>query len=275
MSRGDATWYTESRWLAARSVAAETIPAFGAVRVSGVGNADGLISVGQPNADNQGVYFNGPFDVAVTADGLVTRDWPAWALYESSDGTPAQGEEWGVRAGGYKLRRGQTGYIIVGGAADERVLVEDAGGSGGGGPGGFWARIVTQNCTQGSHTITEMEPVAYPTLWQDRVNGVINATAYHAQSRRAPYDAGGPLVEPGTIVWARPGFSTDYRFNCPAGWTGTKQYAKIVECAGVPPQLRVLYYYEQMWNGSTIKPPCWDQNSPICSTCPSDPPPPP
>lgn len=136
MPRGDATWHTESRWLAARNGTTapnERIPGYGAVRVVSVDNTTGLVTVAKPDADNQKVYLVGPADIAQAGDGLLTRDWPAWVLYESADGTPAPGQEWGVASGGYKLRSGKTGYRIVGGAAEGRVLVEAV--DAGGGPG--------------------------------------------------------------------------------------------------------------------------------------------
>lgn len=127
MPRGNATWDTEARWLAARNgtTPSERIPGYAAVRVVSIDNTTGLVTVAKPNADNQKVYFVGPGDMATGGDGLLTRDWPAWALYDTADGAPAAGQEWGVAADGFKLRSGKTGYRIVGGAADGRVLVDD------------------------------------------------------------------------------------------------------------------------------------------------------
>jgi hypothetical protein len=147
------------------------------------------------------------------------------------------------------------------------------GGGGGGGPvSSIFARIASANCAAGSFTIVEIEPIAGGG-WQDRSGGVSGATAYHFNKGIGQFGAGGPLVQVGTRVRAWRGAGTDWRFDCPAGWTGTKQYLHDVVCCTSGPfqgQLRKLVYFEEMWNGQTIRQPC-HQPAPLCGTCPPPP----
>lgn len=67
---------------------------------------------------------------------------PFWALYETSDGTPAVNDIWGPGSGGWKLRNAGTGFRIVGQPTGGRVLVKrdiNLGGSG----GGFFIGVTT------------------------------------------------------------------------------------------------------------------------------------
>jgi hypothetical protein len=130
------------RWLPAiNNSGSLTIPAFGLVKLVSVSD-EGVLTVDRPDADGQDVYVNGPFAVAAGGHGMVTRDWPAYALYDAGDGTPAPGETWGAGASSYKLRKDKGGLTIQGGALGGNVLVSPIGsggsgdGSGGSGGGG-------------------------------------------------------------------------------------------------------------------------------------------
>jgi hypothetical protein len=103
----------------------ETIPAFGAVRVASVAD-DGTLSVEKPDTDGQDVFFNGESDIPAGGYGVCTRDWPAYALYESGDGSPGSGDKWGAGAGSWKLRKGKAGFRVLGGATGSRVQVRGA-----------------------------------------------------------------------------------------------------------------------------------------------------
>jgi hypothetical protein len=120
------------RWLTARNVYAGEIPAFGLVKVSDV-DADGTLQVTRPDADGQDVYVNGPSKMAQSGYGAVTRDWPCYALYTSADGTPANGESWGVKSGDFTLRKGNAGFTIAGGADTTLKIVLARGGDSSGG----------------------------------------------------------------------------------------------------------------------------------------------
>ena len=100
---------------------ASEIPSHGVVRVTGV-TSDGQLECDQPNEDGQDVWIAS--DGAFVSGGYstVTRQ-ATYARYETSDGTPANGEQWGAGSGSFKLRKGKTGFRIVGNPVNETVLV--------------------------------------------------------------------------------------------------------------------------------------------------------
>lgn len=113
---------SQQMWLPAVNAASETIPAFAVLRVSGI-NSDGLIQVAKPNTNSDhNLLLNGPFDVPTSKYLSVTVPVAARALYETSDGTPANGEFWGSGNGSFKLRKAQAGVFIWGDADGESVL---------------------------------------------------------------------------------------------------------------------------------------------------------
>lgn len=96
-----------------------TIPPFGLVRVMGT-TSDGALLVDQPNQDGQDVYVNGPQAIlpnngqtpALGGYGVVTKQFPIWAQYDTTSGTPAIGDTWGAKAGSYLLTKGKAGFRI-------------------------------------------------------------------------------------------------------------------------------------------------------------------
>ncbi len=114
LARRDAV--SQIRWLSCKNANVGTIPAFGLVRVTGA-NGDRVLTVDKPNADSQAVLVNGPADIPAGGNGICTRDSPADVLYDTGDGTPANGDTWGAAAGSWKLRSGKTGFAIEDAAA--------------------------------------------------------------------------------------------------------------------------------------------------------------
>jgi hypothetical protein len=110
------------RWLECRNASAEEAPGFALVKIAGV-DADGTLQLAKPDTDGQDGLVLGPAALAAGARGLCTADFPAWALYDVADGTPALGETWGAGAGSWKLRKNKPGWRVLGGAADGRVIV--------------------------------------------------------------------------------------------------------------------------------------------------------
>lgn len=110
------------RWLEAVNQNGAALPAFGLARVVSV-DANGVLTVDQPNTDGQDVVVNGPFVIPASGRGLVTRDGPIHALYHAADGVPAGGDQWGAGNGGWDLRKGKPGFVIAGGVTAGRVLV--------------------------------------------------------------------------------------------------------------------------------------------------------
>ena len=110
------------RWLECVNGYAGTIPAWGLVRVTSV-DSSGVLTVDRPNANGQDVYINGPTPIPAGGYGLVSRDWPLFALYESGDGTPAAGDTWGAGASSFKLRKSNAGFAIDGGVVTAQTIV--------------------------------------------------------------------------------------------------------------------------------------------------------
>lgn len=121
------------RWLPCRNNSGEVVPAFGVVRITGA-DTKGIITVAKPNiASDVNTLVNGPVPIGNGNIGLCTAESPADVLYETADGTPALGEAWGSGSGTFKLRKNNTGYMIVGGVTAGRVLASRAATAGGGG----------------------------------------------------------------------------------------------------------------------------------------------
>ncbi len=106
------------RWLAVQNVSTLPVPPYGLVRITGV-TTDGLITVGQPDADSQsGLLINGPVAIPPQQNGSCHQTFPCPAAYSlEADSTvlPVTGAEWGSAAGSWYLQSDQDGYIIVGG----------------------------------------------------------------------------------------------------------------------------------------------------------------
>lgn len=121
---------TQARWLVGANADTAEIPAYSLVKVTST-DTEGRFSVQQPDTNGESVYVVGSLPIPAADEngdgiGAVTCDWPAWAKYESSDGTPAIGEIWGAGAGSWLLRKGQPGFLIVSDpdTTDEIVRVE-------------------------------------------------------------------------------------------------------------------------------------------------------
>lgn len=131
------------RWLTVRNVATGSVspgaaPAFAVLRLQASGSSisptgdaiyavEGklVLEVGKPAVDSEPLdLLAGPGGIPSGGFGLATIDFPAWALYETADGTPAIGEVWGPGANSWKLRKGKQGFRVMGGPVDGRVLVD-------------------------------------------------------------------------------------------------------------------------------------------------------
>lgn len=100
-----------------KNAAGETIPAYAVMQVSGVLSAGGkTLSVVKPDGSRKRVFMlNGPSDVALGGFGWGRMHSPtAYALYDTSSGTPAYGELWGPTTT-WKLSKSQSGFEVIGG----------------------------------------------------------------------------------------------------------------------------------------------------------------
>lgn len=94
----------------------ETLPAFGVC--SGVDykvddvSGEGYIAVDVPTSDNDKLaYFVCEVSIPPRSKGQVQVDFPAMALYDSSDGTPGLDQQWGTASGSKLLRKGKLGFL--------------------------------------------------------------------------------------------------------------------------------------------------------------------
>lgn len=123
----------DARWLAAKNNDAGEMPAF-AVAVVASSGTEGQFVLTKPTANGEHAWIAGAVP-ALAGDGAeVTNDFPAWALYDDGDGTPAVGETWGAGASSWKLRKNNAGFRICGtpDTTLKIVPVERAASSGGG-----------------------------------------------------------------------------------------------------------------------------------------------
>lgn len=132
------TMNTQDHLLNARSLAAKNndageMPAHAVVVVSSSGT-EGQFVLTKPTEDSEHAWIAGPVPALAGDGATATNDFPAWALYDDGDGTPAVGEEWGAGASSWKLRKGKTGFRVCGtpDTTLKVVPVERSVGSGGG-----------------------------------------------------------------------------------------------------------------------------------------------
>lgn len=132
-------WINGIRWVPFVNASGEEIPARAIMRPTGYsnGSAEGpVLTMAKPNATAQRAYaVNSPEAVPIGAYGQCTFDSPVKILHDSGDGSPAFGEIWEVRSGGWKLRKNASaaqGFVALGTADSVGLFARDlaAGGSG-------------------------------------------------------------------------------------------------------------------------------------------------
>lgn len=113
-----------------KNASGQAVPARGIIQITdalAIGRARVLKAVKpiDDDADKLLYYINGPTEIPNNKTGQASRGLHAtWALFDSADGTPEFGEEWGPKDGSWKLRKGEKGFIIVGEPnGDDEVLV--------------------------------------------------------------------------------------------------------------------------------------------------------
>src|SRR3990167_10117675 len=116
------------RWLDFRNDSGEEIPAFGIIRLTGVAlpETGELVYTGdKPNT------YGSQYSHAINSDAIVpdngygkcTLTFPAVAVYDSADGTPAFGEQWGPRNATWKLKKNTGGFRVLGVSNSDLKLV--------------------------------------------------------------------------------------------------------------------------------------------------------
>lgn len=124
---------TRIRWMPCQNTTANDIPGFAVMRVTGVVDPsttdnEYVLTVDQPNGTDALYCVNGPQVIKAQAadvpgQGICSIDFPNFALYDSSTGTPAMFDEWGPKSGSWKLNKGYTGFRVFTQPTQGRVLV--------------------------------------------------------------------------------------------------------------------------------------------------------
>ncbi len=127
------------RWLEVYNAGNEDIPPCAVCRVTGVDSDTGIITVDKPNGDSlREIIIAGPQFIRAGEYGQGHRADPCPAvLYETADGTPAAGEDWGTKADSWKIHKGRTGFRALGKSADNVCEATYLGSSGDGGQTGY------------------------------------------------------------------------------------------------------------------------------------------
>jgi hypothetical protein len=98
----------------------ESIPPFAVVKPSASHWSHNLLAlqVAQPDETFvQKYYINGPTKVGADAGygaAIAEGEWPHWAQYDDSAGTPEYGQVWGPKPGQWTLAPQRPGFMIVG-----------------------------------------------------------------------------------------------------------------------------------------------------------------
>lgn len=91
----------------------EDIPAFAVMKISKVDKEE-AVSVIKPDEDScKLIIVNGPYIIPANGEGDGTIDMPFWVYYETADGTPASNEQWGTKAGSWKIHKGKLGFLTI------------------------------------------------------------------------------------------------------------------------------------------------------------------
>jgi hypothetical protein len=108
---------SQRTWLPVKNANAAEAPAYALLRVTGIGT-DGVVTVDQSDADDKDptmLLVNGPAKIPAGQYGQATVGQWERALYDTGDGTPALGEDWGAGNASWKLRKGKVGFKAWGG----------------------------------------------------------------------------------------------------------------------------------------------------------------
>ena len=101
-----------------RNMFSGKIPPYAIARVDGAvevtPDSESVIQVNQPDGGEGGHVIIGPNGVPNGGDRFASRGYGAFAQYDSDDGEPAVGESWGPTAESWKLKKGESGFDIIG-----------------------------------------------------------------------------------------------------------------------------------------------------------------
>lgn len=118
--------YQDTRWIEGKSTD-YNVPSFGVVRIVGARLEDPgrtVLTVNRPTTN--GDYpcaINSHKPISADDYGIVAVEGTTYALYDTADGTPTNGEIWGPKKSSYKLSKGKPGFVIYGAANASRGIV--------------------------------------------------------------------------------------------------------------------------------------------------------
>lgn len=100
------------------------IPAGGIVWLDGSTTIGGqaVMSAKQANGASH-PWFVSLAAIPVGGRGVVSRDWPAWAAYDTAEATPAVGDSIGPVSGNWRTRPGGSGLIAITAGENGWVMV--------------------------------------------------------------------------------------------------------------------------------------------------------
>ncbi len=124
---GIGTGSSSSSSIPFRNDSGEVVPAYGAMQISGatvVGDQN-YTKIIKPNifGSQYGVILNGSSDVAAGATGNAQGTYPATAIFDTGDGSPGLGDNWGPRSGTWFLKKNTGGFRIGGFLSGQLALV--------------------------------------------------------------------------------------------------------------------------------------------------------
>lgn len=116
-TRRHQTVYMPSQPIKVHNNSGELIPAYAVMRVESVSETTDVHEVVKPNTTFKSRYLVN-LETAIPIDGTGHATWldrSANVLYNSSSGSPAIDEEWGVKSGQWTLEKNRPGFLITGG----------------------------------------------------------------------------------------------------------------------------------------------------------------
>lgn len=102
-------------WRPVLNQSSETIPAYAIMQITGV-NGDQVVTVNKCTTDSTKLFLINSGATIQPGDGGVgyaPMEMPYWVYYDTADGTPANGEQWGPASGSWKAKKGKTGLLML------------------------------------------------------------------------------------------------------------------------------------------------------------------
>lgn len=211
-----------ARWQEFKNNSGLSVPAFGVLKVTDSTLA--VLQATRPNGDGEVFALNGDMETGAAESGWCTQDWPAYALYDSADGTPANGDVWGPGTNTFKLKKGNPGFVVVGevDTTNKIVLVERQPSE------PSFLAVITQKAFEGTEPVyswvgVDQDPDNPLTYFPNDLHGEPdNFPAYHEQDVDLPVcgDPDDPLteVQKCCVVRLRRGTGDYYLFRDPPRW---------------------------------------------------------